>query len=148
MSSPQQTRAWRVLKNLSEKISYLRCVFRTLTQAAGWWSGGDVYAELLSRVRAGNNYTLTFLSIPGRRYIIHQSLDMIHWSVAAAEVQAAAEPDVVTTWISPPVAAGVEVYYRILLLPQEEFHCYTQAADGRPPLAARCLFTDDLVTLS
>lgn len=142
--SPSLLSISQALRALSAKVRWLKCLFQKLVSASGWCEPGPIYAELLTRTRTGNTYSLMFLSIYKRDYRIEQSIDLEHWSVAGPDIRATS---VTTTWTSPAVPAGVEVYFRIRLLPERQIYCYTATADGQGAPSAYCLFTDDIATL-
>jgi len=123
---PATSRVSAFLKDVKARLLRLTCVFKRAAVATGWEaSDSPVYAPLQSRIYSGGLWSIRWLSTPGRFYSVQSSSDGGQtWNVAAIVVPAAASPAVETAWNSTSMPY-VEVYFRVLVLPEAFTPCYS-----------------------
>lgn len=82
-------------------------------------SGAFIVTVLsINRDTITGGYFITFVSQPGDTYQIQSSNDAVAWSVADSSVNASAAPDLTSTWLSPPYAEDVIIYFRVRRYPR------------------------------
>lgn len=123
---PTSSRKIALIQNLLARMRSLSCIWQKVALWTGWTADTrTVYAMLQNRVYSAGQWSITWLSTPGRYYSVMQSSDGgLTWLTVAVAVPAEATPSKTTSWIGPGMAY-VDTVFRVVTLPPGFQLCYT-----------------------